>query len=351
MKKKTKVIVTGGTGYIGSHTVVELLQQDYEVAIIDNLCNSGKEALKWIEKITGILPVFTQGDLRDVNSCRVFFERHRDAEAVIHFAALKAVGESVQKPLEYYENNISSTLLLLDNMIKYEIPKIIFSSSATVYGKYETLPLTEQSPVFFPATSPYGITKQISEHIIKDAIGAEQSLQAGISLRYFNPVGAHSSGLLGELPQGIPNNLMPFITQTAAGIREKLMVFGDDYDTPDGTAIRDYIHIEDLALAHAVALGRLVDQNYRDPFEVFNLGTGRGSSVMEVIQSFEKTSGLKLNYVITNRRAGDAACFYADAEMAQIELGWKAKYKLDDMTTSAWRWEQYYREKILNNKK
>jgi len=348
--KKTKVIVTGGTGYIGSHTVVELLQQDFEVAIIDNLCNSEREVLQWIEQITGILPDFTQGDLKENAICREFFEHHRDAEAVIHFAALKAVGESVQMPLEYYENNIASTLGLLNHMIRFEIPKIIFSSSATVYGKYETLPLTEQSPIFFPTTSPYGITKQINEQIIKDSIGARNALQAGISLRYFNPVGAHSSGLLGELPQGIPNNLMPFITQTAAGVREKLMVFGDDYETPDGTAIRDYIHIEDLAIAHVMALGRLVNQQYKQPYEIFNLGTGKGSSVMEVIKSFEKTTGKKLNYQITARRAGDADCFYADAAKAHLELGWKAKYNLDDMTASAWKWEQYYREQILNNK-
>lgn len=340
--KQEKVIVTGGTGYIGAHTVVELLNQGYEVVIMDNLSNSDQKVLDKILDITDKIPTFCLLDLTSVDRTTHFFKEHMDAKAVIHFAALKAVGESTREPILYYKNNIGALLNVLDSMDRFNIPNLIFSSSATVYGQPETLPATEDSPMQ-PATSPYGSTKQMAEHIIEDTLNARNKISSAISLRYFNPIGAHPSGLIGELPQGVPNNLMPFVTQTAIGLRSELKVFGKDYDTPDGTCIRDYIHVVDLAKAHVVALERLIQRQNKQDYEVFNLGTGNGFSVLEVIQSFEKTTGQKLNYSFTDRRPGDVEVVYASTELANKELGWKATQTLDEMTASAWKWEQHIR--------
>lgn len=339
---KHKILVTGGVGYIGSHTTVELIEQGFEVIIIDNLSNSEASMIDRIEKITGVRPKLYVFDLLDKEKTEQCISENTDIKGVIHFAAAKAVGESVEKPLFYYQNNVVTLINLLNSLEKYQIGNFVFSSSCTVYGQPDKLPVDESSPIK-PAESPYGYTKQVNENLLKDTIKANAYLK-GIALRYFNPIGAHHSGLIGELPIGVPNNLMPFITQTAYGIREKLSVFGDDYPTPDGSCIRDYIHVVDLAKAHISALERLISNKNKEAFEVFNIGTGKGFSVFEVIQSFEKTSGLKLNYEVSKRRAGDITQIWADTYLANKELAWKAERSIDDMTLSAWKWENNYRK-------
>ena len=333
-----KILVTGGLGFIGSHTVVELQNKGFEVVIIDNLSNSSLAVLDGIKAITGIKPDFENIDLKDKNLVQGFFEKHTNIQGVIHFAASKAVGESVQEPLMYYENNINSLIYLLQEYAPMESQNFIFSSSCTVYGEPDQLPINEDASIK-PAISPYGNTKQIGEEIIQDVCKVSTNFNA-ISLRYFNPIGAHESAQIGELLLGVPQNLVPFITQTAIGKRNQLAVFGDDYSTPDGTCIRDYIHVVDLAQAHVIALSRLLDKSHKANFEVFNLGTGTGSSVLEVIHSFERVSGKQLNYRITERRAGDVVSVFADTKKANLELGWKAKLTLDDAMRSAWKWEQ-----------
>jgi len=332
-----KILVTGGLGFIGSHTVVELQNEGFEVVIIDDLSNSSIDVLKGITSITGITPVFQQFDLKDKLKVQDFFKVHQDIESVIHFAASKAVGESVEKPLLYYENNINTLVYVLKELLKLETSNFIFSSSCTVYGQADELPITENARIKF-AESPYGNTKQIGEEIIDDTCKVSPNFNA-IALRYFNPIGAHHTTKIGELPIGVPQNLVPFITQTAIGMREELSVFGDDYPTPDGTCIRDYIHVVDLAKAHVVALQRLINRKNNSNYETFNIGTGTGSSVLEVIESFEKVSGQKLNYKIANRRAGDIVSAFADTTKANSELGWKAKLTLDDAMKSAWKWQ------------
>ncbi|MDG1571072.1 UDP-glucose 4-epimerase GalE [Robiginitalea sp. M366] len=336
-----KILVTGGLGFIGSHTVVELQQAGFDVVIIDNCSNASEAVLDGIVAITGIRPEFVRMDLRDKAGVADFFSQHPDLGGVIHFAASKAVGESVEKPLLYYENNITTLVYLLAQLTALPKAHFIFSSSCTVYGQADEMPITEDAPVK-PAESPYGNTKQIGEEIIRDACHVHPALQA-ISLRYFNPIGAHPSAKIGELPLGVPQNLVPFITQTAAGIRKELSVFGDDYPTPDGTCIRDYIHVVDLARAHVVALQRLLEGKNPGNYEVFNVGTGTGSSVLEAIQSFERVSGTPLNYKITGRRAGDITTAYADTTRANTVLGWKAQSSLDDAMRTAWAWEQQIR--------
>lgn len=336
-----KILVTGGTGYIGSHTVVELQQAGYDVVIVDDLSNSEYATVTSIEKITGIRPDFEQFDLTDSEKTDDFFKRNSDIKAVIHFAASKAVGESVEKPLLYYRNNLVSLINLLECQVKYGIHNFVFSSSCTVYGQPEKLPVDENTPRL-DAESPYGNTKRISEDILHDTIAAYKDMK-GIALRYFNPVGAHSSALIGELPRGVPGNLVPFITQTAAGIRESLSVFGDDYDTPDGSAIRDFINVVDLAKAHVVAIQRLLNNKNRTGYEVFNLGTGTGVSVLELVNTFERVTGVKLNYRITGRRAGDIEKIWADTTFANQELGWKAEKTLEETLLSAWNWEKQIR--------
>jgi len=333
----SKILVTGGTGYIGSHTVVELISEGFEVVIVDNLSNSKKNVLDGIERITGVRPFFKQIDLRSKRKMASFLKKQTDIEAIIHFAAYKAVGESVMQPLKYYHNNILSLINLLSLMLDYSIPNMVFSSSCTVYGQPDHLPVTEDAPVK-EASSPYGNTKQIDEEIIRDSVAAFDKLKC-IALRYFNPIGAHSSALIGELPVGVPNNLVPFMTQTAIGIREQLSVFGDDYHTPDGSCIRDYIHVVDLAKAHVAAVRRLLENKNKANFEMFNLGTGQGVSVFELIKVFEKVSGVKLNYKIVSRRAGDTEQVWADTTLANKELGWKAKSTLEETLQSAWDWE------------
>ena len=335
---KTKILVTGGLGFIGSHTVVALQEKDYDVVIIDNLSNSDISVLEGITKITGVRPEFEAIDLRDKAKVIDFFNRHSDIKGIIHFAASKAVGESVQKPLLYYENNLNTLIYLLQQMQDKEIRNFIFSSSCTVYGEPDSLPITEVAPIK-PALSPYGNTKQIGEEIIRDTAKAYPDFNS-IALRYFNPIGAHPTAHIGELPLGVPQNLIPFVTQTAAGIRQELSVFGDDYPTPDGTAIRDYIHVVDLAESHVVALERLLNNRQKANFEVFNIGTGRGSSVMEIIKSFEKVNGLKLNYKIVGRREGDVTAVWADTGLAEKELGWKARLSMEDALRDAWHWQQ-----------
>lgn len=337
-----KILVTGGLGFIGSHTVVELQNEGYEVVIIDDLSNSSISVLDGITAITGKKPLFEKLDLKDKTGVEAFFAKHNDVKGVIHFAASKAVGESVKEPLLYYENNISTLVYILKELTKLPEASFIFSSSCTVYGQADELPITENAPVK-QAESPYGNTKQIGEEIISDTCKVTPSLKA-IALRYFNPVGAHESVNIGELPIGVPQNLVPFITQTAIGLRQELSVFGDDYPTPDGTCIRDYIHVVDLAKAHVVALGRLLKNKNKSNYETFNLGTGKGSSVLEVVKSFEKVSGKKLNYKIVGRREGDIISAYADTTKANEELGWKTKLSLDDAMRSAWNWEQKVRE-------
>jgi UDP-glucose 4-epimerase len=341
--KKGTVLVTGGIGYIGSHTAVELINEGYDVVIIDNLSNSSKDSLDGIEKITGVRPRFEEFDLCDAAKVNQFFNKYTDVKAIIHFAASKAVGESVEKPLLYYKNNLWSLINLLSAMKEFDVPNIVFSSSCTVYGQPEVLPVTENAPIQ-KALSPYGNTKQICEEIIGDTISATPSLKA-ISLRYFNPVGAHPSALIGELPLGVPANLVPFITQTAIGLRDQLKVFGNDYNTPDGTCIRDYIHVVDLAKAHVVAISRLLENKNKTSYEVFNIGTGNGNTVLDIINTFEKVSGVKLNYKIVDRRPGDIEKVWADTKYANKELGWKAISSLDETLLSAWKWEQNYRNK------
>lgn len=337
-----KILVTGGTGYIGSHTTVELQEAGYEVIIVDDLSNSGIEVLDNIEKISGKKPAFEQFDLADAARTEEFFGRHGDIVAVIHFAASKAVGESVQIPLHYYRNNLQSLMNILDCQIRYNIPNIVFSSSCTVYGQPDKLPVTEDTPRK-DAESPYGNTKRVNEDILRDVIHAKPQIK-GIALRYFNPIGAHPSALIGELPLGVPQNLVPFITQTAAGLRDELKVFGQDYDTPDGSAVRDYINVVDLAKAHVTAITRLLEGKNKSGYEVFNLGTGNGCSVLEVIRGFEKATGVKLNYRIVGRRAGDIEKIWADTTYANEELGWKAGKSLEETLLSAWNWEKRIRE-------
>lgn len=344
---KKKILVTGGTGYIGSHTVVELQNEGFEVVIVDDLSNSQKEVLDGIEKITGIRPSFHQFNICDESALTKFFDSNSDISAIIHFAASKAVGESVEKPLLYYRNNLFSLVLILEAMKRLNLSNIVFSSSCTVYGQPDKLPVTEQTP-FKPAESPYGNTKQICEEILRDTCKVTPAINA-ISLRYFNPVGAHESALIGELPRGVPANLVPFITQTAAGIRMQLLVYGDDYDTPDGSAVRDYIHVTDLAQAHVVAVKRLIEKKNKGNYEYFNLGTGRGMTVLELIRTFEEVNNLKLNYKIVERRPGDVVKIYADTTYANEELGWKAKLGAEEMMRSAWKWQQYVMKSNLLN--
>jgi len=335
-----KIVVTGGLGFIGSHTVVELQSQGFEVVIIDNLSNSTEEVLKGIVAISGKKPEFEKLDLREKKAIQDFFKKHSDVSGVIHFAASKAVGESVENPLLYYENNINALVYILQELQQKENSSFIFSSSCTVYGQAEKMPITESASVQ-PAISPYGNTKQIGEEIIQDV--AKVSNINAILLRYFNPIGAHPSAEIGELPIGVPQNLVPFITQTGIGLRKELSVFGSDYPTSDGTCIRDYIHVVDLAKAHVVALKRLIDKKNQTKVETFNIGTGTGSTVLEVINSFEKVSGQKLPYKLVDRREGDVISAFADTEKANAVLGWKAESTLDEAMDSAWKWEKKIR--------
>jgi UDP-glucose 4-epimerase len=336
-----KILVTGGVGFIGSHTVVELQNQGFEVVIVDDLSNSSEDVLKGIVAITNKKPLFEKLDLREKGKVQDFFKKHQDISGVIHFAASKAVGESVGNPLLYYENNINSLVYLLQELQKLPESNIIFSSSCTVYGQAEKMPITENASIQI-AMSPYGNTKQIGEEIITDT--AKVTNINAILLRYFNPIGAHPSAEIGELPLGVPQNLVPFITQTGIGIRKELSVYGSDYPTPDGTAVRDYIHVVDLAKAHVIAMKRLLDKKNLDKVEIFNLGTGTGSSVLEVIHSFEKVSGQKLPYKIVDRREGDVISAYANTDKANNVLGWKAESTLDEAMESAWKWEQKVRQ-------
>ena len=335
-----KIIVTGGLGYIGSHTVVELQSSGFEVVIVDDLSNSSLHVLDGINNISKITPTFEKLDLRIKANVSDFFKRHSDIDGIIHFAASKAVGESVEKPLLYYENNLNSLIYLLQECNKHKIHNFIFSSSCTVYGEPDVLPIAENAPVK-KATSPYGNTKQISEEIIFDTCSVSE-IQS-IALRYFNPIGAHHTAEIGELPIGVPQNLVPFITQTAAGLRKQLSVFGNDYPTIDGSCVRDYIHVVDLAKAHVIAMQRLLSAKNSTDFEVFNIGTGKGSSVLEVVHAFEEVTGQKLNYKITDRRPGDVISVYADTTKANEVLGWKAKKSMKDALSSAWKWEQKLR--------
>lgn len=335
-----KILVTGGLGYIGSHTVVALQAQGFDVLAVDNLSNANIGVLDGIEAISGQRPEFVEMDLRDKLAVSQLFDKHPDLEAVIHFAASKAVGESVVNPLLYYENNLNTLIYVLQHLSQKPHGKFIFSSSCTVYGQSEHMPVDENAPVL-PAFSPYGNTKQIGEEIIRDVAQAS-GLQA-ISLRYFNPIGAHPSSHIGELPLGVPQNLVPFITQTVAGLRQELSVYGNDYPTPDGTAIRDYIHVVDLAEAHVVAMQRLLSQQQKQSVEVFNLGTGRGSSVLQVIQAFEEVTGHQVPYVFAPRRQGDVVAAYADTQKASAELGWKSRFTLQDALRDAWAWEKKIR--------
>ncbi|MBR2429013.1 MAG: UDP-glucose 4-epimerase GalE [Alistipes sp.] len=335
-----KVLVTGGAGYIGSHTAVELINAGYEVIIVDNLSNSDRSSLAGIAAITGVEPTFIEADCCDMEAMERLFAEH-DFQSVIHFAAYKAVGESVAEPLKYYHNNITSLVNILDLMRRYERRNIVFSSSATVYGDADVLPVTERTPRK-SATSPYGNTKQMAEDILRDSVAAVEHLN-GIALRYFNPIGAHPSALIGELPRGVPNNLVPYITQTAAGVRECLSIFGDDYPTPDGSCLRDYIDIVDLARAHVVAIDRMVGGRNKEAFEIFNVGTGRPVSVLELVHGFEEANSLKLNYKVAPRRAGDVTAVWADTTLANEELGWRAERELTDTLRSAWAWECHVR--------
>ena len=335
-----KILVTGGLGFIGSHTVVELQNEGFEVIVVDNLSNTSLSVLDGIQNITGSVPAFEQLDLRDKQKVNDLFKRHADIEGVIHFAASKAVGESVGNPLLYYENNINVLVYILQELEKKSAANMIFSSSCTVYGQAEKMPITEDSSVQ-TAMSPYGNTKQIGEEIIIDA--AKATNINAVLLRYFNPIGAHPSAEIGELPLGVPQNLVPFITQTGMGLRNELSVYGDDYPTPDGTAVRDYIHVVDLAKAHVIAMQRLLNKKNLNQVETFNLGTGTGSSVLEVIHAFEKVSGQKLPYKIVARREGDITEAYANTDKANTVLGWKAQSTLEEAMASAWKWEQKIR--------
>ena len=339
---KERILVTGGTGYIGSHTVVELQASGYEVIIVDNLSNSQANVVDNIEKVSGIRPAFEHLDCLDYAGLDVLFTKYAGIKGIIHFAASKAVGESVEKPLLYYRNNLVSLVNLLELMPKHGVEGIIFSSSCTVYGQPDVLPVTEEAPIK-KAESPYGNTKQINEEIVQDFVKSGAPINA-ILLRYFNPIGAHPTALLGELPNGVPQNLVPFLTQTAMGIREKLSVFGDDYDTPDGSCIRDYINVVDLAKAHVVAMNRIMEKKQADKVEVFNIGTGRGLSVLELIHAFEASTGVKLNYQIVGRRAGDIEKVWANPDRANNVLGWKAEATIEDTLRSAWNWQVRLRE-------
>ncbi|CAM3893241.1 UDP-glucose 4-epimerase GalE [Flavobacterium sinopsychrotolerans] len=336
-----KILVTGGLGFIGSHTVVELQNEGYEVIVVDNLSNTTLDVLDGIQNITGKVPAFEKLDLREKDKVQDFFKRHHDISGVIHFAASKAVGESVENPLLYYENNINALVYILQELQQKPEANFIFSSSCTVYGQAETMPITENASIQ-TAMSPYGNTKQIGEEIITDTVKVT-NINA-ILLRYFNPIGAHPSTEIGELPIGVPQNLVPFITQTGFGLRKELSVYGDDYPTPDGTAIRDYIHVVDLAKAHVIALQRLLNKKNTSKVEIFNLGTGTGSSVLEVIHTFEKVSGKKLPYKIVGRREGDITSAYANTDKANDVLGWKAQSTLEEAMASAWKWEQKIRK-------
>lgn len=334
----TRILVTGGTGYIGSHTTVELQNAGYEVVIVDNLSNSNIKVLDGIEAITGIRPAFEEVDCTDKPALKAVFEKYPGIKAIINFAASKAVGESVQKPLLYYRNNLDTLINLLELMPEFGVEGFVFSSSCTVYGQPEVLPVTEDTPRQ-TATSPYGNTKKICEDIITDAVHADAPYKA-ILLRYFNPIGAHPSAKIGELPLGVPQNLIPFVTQTAAGIREQLSVFGDDYNTPDGSCIRDYINVVDLAKAHVVAVERMLMGKSLENVEVFNVGTGRGLSVLEIVETFQKVTGVKLNYKIVGRREGDIEQVWADPTKANQVLGWKAEASVEETLLSAWRWQE-----------
>lgn len=332
-----KVLVAGGAGYIGSHTAVELLAAGYDVVVVDNFINSEPFILDNIRKVSGKDFSFAELDVTDKDTLFSFFEKEKDIKAIIHFAALKAVGESGEQPLRYYQNNLETLFTLLAAAETFGVDKMLFSSSATVYGQPEVIPINEDTPVVSPE-SPYANTKKISEEIIRDV--ARATNLKGICLRYFNPCGAHNSGLLGELPRGVPNNLVPYITQTAAGLRNKLSIYGNDYNTPDGTAIRDYIHVVDLAKAHVAALKRMTEERQKSNFEIFNIGTGTGYSVLQVVQAFENANNLKLNYSIAPRRQGDVEILCADTTLANNELGWKAELGLNEMMASAWKWQQ-----------
>lgn len=336
---KEKILVTGGTGFIGSHTVVELQNEGFEVIIVDNFSNSEPEVAGRIAAITGTKPVVEPFDMCNAAKLDDIFLRHPGIAAAIHFAALKAVGESVRKPLEYYSNNLVSLLNLISSMRRHKCKSLVFSSSCTVYGQPDRLPVTESDPVR-PAISPYGNTKQISEEIISDTAMAHPAAFNAVSLRYFNPIGAHPSALIGELPRGVPENLVPYITQTAIGLRSELSIYGNDYNTPDGTAIRDYLHVVDLAKAHVIAVRRLLSATGKGPFEVFNLGTGEGVSVLGAIKSFEKVSGTRLPCRFVPRRKGDIEKIWADPSLANRELGWKTLSSLDDAMLTAWNWEK-----------
>ena len=339
MAKET-VLISGGAGYIGSHTTVELIAAGYDAVIIDNLSNSEMAAVEGVRRITGVDVPFEQVDTCDEAALRKVFEKYAFG-SVIHFAAYKAVGESVGEPLKYYRNNLASFMNICALMKEFGRPNILFSSSCTVYGEPDKLPVTEQTPRK-PAESPYGNTKQMAEDILRDCCAAYEGLH-GIALRYFNPIGAHPSALIGELPRGVPQNLVPYITQTAAGLRECLSIFGDDYDTPDGTCIRDYIDIVDLAKAHVSAVERMTQQRMKKSYEIFNVGTGRGVSVLEQVEGFEKANNLKINHKIVGRRAGDIQAIWADPTLANHELGWHAERSLDETLRSAWAWEKRLR--------
>ena len=340
---KQTILVTGGTGFIGSHTTVELQEAGYEVVIVDNLSNSKIEVLDGIEKITGIRPAFEKVDLEDKEATERVFQKYPNIEGIIHFAASKAVGESVEKPLMYYRNNVVSLINLLEMMPKYNVKGFIFSSSCTVYGQpnQENLPVTEDAP-HQKATSPYGNTKEINEQIIYDYIHSGAAIKS-IVLRYFNPIGAHPTAHIGELPNGVPNNLIPFVTQTAMGIREQLTIFGNDYNTEDGTCIRDYIYVVDLAKAHVAAMARVLDKE-TDKIEYFNIGTGSGNSTLEIVTTFEKATGVKVNWKFGPRREGDIEKIWGDCTKANTVLGWKADTPLEDVLASAWKWQQKLRE-------
>ena len=335
---KGKILVTGGLGFIGSHTTVELQQAGYEVVIIDNLSNSNIEVLDGIEKITGIRPVFVEGDCTNIDTLHELFKANPGINGIINFAASKAVGESIHKPILYYRNNLNILINLLDLMPVYGVKGFVFSSSCTVYGEPDKNPITEDAPTK-KATSPYGATKQMSEDIIADVVKSGAPIKA-ILLRYFNPIGAHPSAEIGELPNGVPQNLVPYLTQTAIGVRKELSIFGDDYDTPDGSCIRDFINVVDLAKAHVVAIRRLLDGKNKANYEYFNIGTGNGLSVLGLIKAFEKATGEKVNYKIVGRRAGDIEKVWADTTLANQELGWKAEVPIEETLANAWKWQQ-----------
>lgn len=335
-KMGKKILVTGGTGYIGSHTAIELIAQGYEPILLDNLSNSGIHRLTQIEEVSGKKPEFAKVEMCDAHALDSFFAENLDIAAVIHFAAFLQVGESVEQPLLYYRNNLVSTLNLIASMEKYGIPALVFSSSCTVYGNPDVLPVNENAPVK-EAISPYGNTKKISEDIIRDASRNERF--SAISLRYFNPVGNHPSAMIGEEPHGVPTHLVPYLTQTAKGIRNHLNIFGNDYSTPDGTCVRDYLHVVDLAKAHIVAIERLLSGTSKEAFEVFNIGTGVGYSVLDMVRAFERANGISIPYEFAPRRSGDVEAVYADTSLAEKELGWKAELGLEDMLRSAWEWE------------